>query len=336
MRGRFFRRIAIGFGIFFLFVFVAGWLGAVIFGGGFDRHDRGGFFPLFPLLVVAVIVAFVLVGRTLRRTARPIGDVMEAAGRVAEGDLSARATVGGPPEVRDLAGAFNRMAERLETNEEQRRNLLADVAHELRTPLSVIRGRVEAMLDGIYARSEEHLALIAEETVVMGRLLDDLRLLSNADAGALRLHRERLHPRDLVEATEAAHRAEATERRVTLGTEVESDVPQLDVDRVRIGEVLSNLVTNALRYTPEGGSVTLRAARDGDAVAFEVSDTGAGVPSEEVPNMFDRFTKSAESRGSGLGLAIAKSLVRAHGGEISATSRLGSGTTVRFVLPGAR
>ncbi len=336
MRGRFLRRIAIGFGVFFLFIFVAGWLGAVVFGGGFDRHDRGGFFPLFPLLVIAVIVAFVFLGRTLRRTAGPIGDVMDAAERVAEGDLSARASVGGPSEVRDLAAAFNRMAERLEANEEQRRNLLADVAHELRTPLSVIRGRVEGMLDGVYPRSEEHLSLIAQEAVVMARLLDDLRLVSNADAGALRLHRELLEPHEVVEAAAVAHRADAVGRGVTIGTQIDEGLPQVDADRVRLGEIFANLVTNALRYTPEGGSVTLRATFAGDGVAFEVSDTGAGVPPEEVPHLFDRFTKSAESRGSGLGLAIAKSLVRAHGGDISATSVVGSGTTIRFVLPAAR
>ena len=200
MRGRFFRRIAIGIGLFFLFVFVAGWLGAAFGGGWIGRgDDHRGFFPWFLVFPVLLVLGFVAFGRAIRRTAGPIGGVMDAAGKVTEGDLSARADVQGPADVRDLARSFNRMAERLEANEEQRRNLLADVAHELRTPLSVIRAHVEGMADGIYEPTADHLALIADEASVMGRLLDDLQLLSNAEAGALRLHRERVEPRELLE-----------------------------------------------------------------------------------------------------------------------------------------
>ena len=332
MRGRFFRRIAIGIAVFFAFVFVAGWLGAT-FGGGFHEGRRAGpWFLVFPILLIIGFVAF---GRVVRRTARPIGEVMDAAARVAEGDYTARAKVQGPGDVRDLARAFNRMAERLQTNEEQRRNLLADVAHELRTPLSVIRGRVEGMADGLYEPGGDDLALIGAETTVMARLLDDLQLLSNAEAGALRLHRERLEPGELVETAEAAHRAEAAERGVALRTEVAPDMRTLDVDRVRIGEVLANLVSNALRHTPAGGTVTVGAARDEAGVAFRVTDTGEGIPADELAHVFDRFTRSPESRGSGLGLAIAKSLVQTHGGTISAESEPGRGTTIRFVLPAA-
>jgi len=332
MRGRFFRRIAIGIALFFAFVFVAGWLGAT-FGGGFHEGRRAGpWFLVFPILLIIGFVAF---GRVVRRTARPIGEVMDAAARVAEGDYTARAKVQGPGDVRDLARAFNRMAERLQTNEEQRRNLLADVAHELRTPLSVIRGRVEGMADGLYEPGGGDLALIGAETTVMARLLDDLQLLSNAEAGALRLHRERLEPGELVETAEAAHRAEAAERGVALRTEVAPDMRTLDVDRVRIGEVLANLVSNALRHTPAGGTVTVGAARDEAGMAFRVTDTGEGIPADELAHVFDRFTRSPESRGSGLGLAIAKSLVQAHGGTISAESEPGRGTTIRFVLPAA-
>jgi signal transduction histidine kinase len=330
MRGRFFRRIAIGIALFFLFVFVAGWLGAT-FGGGFHEGRRAGpWFLFFPILLIVGFVAF---GRVVRRTARPIGEVMDAAARVAEGDYTARATVQGPGDVRDLARAFNRMAERLQTNEERRRNLLADVAHELRTPLSVIRGRVEGMADGLYEPGRDDLALIGAETTVMARLLDDLQLLSNAEAGALRLHRERIEPVELIETAEAAHRAEAAERGVTLRTEVAPDMPTLDVDRVRIGEVLANLVSNALHHTAAGGTVTIGVVRDEAGVAFRVTDTGEGIEPDELAHVFDRFARSPESRGSGLGLAIAKSLVQAHGGTISAESEPGRGTTIRFVLP---
>jgi signal transduction histidine kinase len=334
MRGRFVRRIAIGLGIFFVFVFLVGWLGAVFGGGWFDRHEDGGrgFFPWF-LFIPLVILGFWAFGRAVRRTARPIGEVMDAAARVADGDLSARARVQGPPDVRDLASAFNRMAERLERNERQRRDLLADVAHELRTPLSVIRGRVEGMRDGLYEVDGEHLELIERETDVMARLLEDLQLLSNAEAGALPLHRERLDPTELVDAVVAAYRAKADEAGVALETGSDDDVPLLAVDRVRIGEVLSNLVSNALRHTPAGGTVTLRMIHADAGVAFEVADTGEGIPADELATVFDRFAKSPESRGAGLGLAIAKSLVQAHGGSISAASEPGRGTTIRFVLP---
>jgi signal transduction histidine kinase len=332
MRGRFFRRIAIGIAVFFLFVFVAGWLGAA-FGGGFHEGRRGGpWFLLFPILIIVGFVAF---GRVVRRTARPIGEIMDASARVADGDYTARATVQGPGDVRDLARAFNRMAERLQTNEEQRRNLLADVAHELRTPLSVIRGRVEGMADGLYEPGGDDLALIGAETTVMARLLDDLQLLSNAEAGALRLHRERIEPSELIETAEAAHRAEAAERGVTLRTEVAPDMATLDVDRVRIGEVLANLISNALRHTPAGGTVTIGVGRDEAGVAFRVTDTGKGIEPDELAHVFERFARSPESRGSGLGLAIAKSLVQTHGGTISAESEPGRGTTIRFVLPAA-
>jgi signal transduction histidine kinase len=238
--------------------------------------------------------------------------------------------------VRDLARSFNRMAERLEANEEQRRNLLADVAHELRTPLSVIRAHVEGLADGIYEPTADHLALIADETSVMGRLLDDLQLLSNAEAGALRLHRERIEPRELLSSSEATFRAQAAEAGVALVVDAEEDLPVVDVDPIRIGEVVANLVSNALRHTPSGGTITIAAAREGDDVAFRVTDTGEGIPADELAHVFVRFARSAESRGSGLGLAIAKSLVQAHGGTISAESEPGNGTSIRFVLPTAR
>jgi two-component system OmpR family sensor kinase/two-component system sensor histidine kinase BaeS len=336
MRGHFLRRLAIGFGVFFLFVFLIGWLGAALGGGWFDRGgEHRGFFPWFLFFPVLLLIGFVAFGRLIRRTAKPIGDVMDAAGRIADGDLSARARVHGPPDVRNLAGAFNRMADRLERNEQNRRDLLADVAHELRTPLSVIRGRVEGMRDGLYEADGEHLELIEQETDVLARLLGDLQLLSNAEAGALPLHRERLEPTELTDAAVGAYRAQADEAGIALETRSDEEIPRLDVDRVRIGEVLSNLIANAIRHTPAGGTVTVAVARVGEAVRFEVIDTGEGIPPDELPTIFDRFAKSPESRGVGLGLAIAKSLVQAHGGTISAESEPGRGTSIRFVIPSA-
>ena len=328
MRGRFVRRIAIGFGIFFLFVFLIGWLGATMAG-------RAHGFPWFVFVPILLLLGFVAFGRAIRRTARPIGEVMDAAEKITEGDLSARAPAHGPADVRNLAGAFNRMAERLETNERQRRDLLADVAHELRTPLAVIRARVEGMRDGLYEADGEHLELIERETDVMARLLEDLQLLSNAEAGALRLHRERLEPGELVETAADAFATPAGEAGLALETQVALGLPALDVDRVRLGEVLANLLANAVRHTPSGGTITLSASRDPRGVAFAVADTGEGIPADELAQVFDRFAKSPESRGVGLGLAIAKTLVQAHGGAISAESDPGRGTTIRFVLPAA-
>ena len=192
------------------------------------------------------------------------------------------------------------------------------------------------MRDGVYEVDAEHLELIEQETDVLARLLGDLQLLSNAEAGALPLHRERLEPAELVEAAVAAYRAQAGEAGIALETAERGGIPRLDVDRVRIGEVLSNLIANAIRHTPAGGTVTVAVAgaRRGRLVRGRRHGGGAS-PSDELPTVFDRFAKSPESRGAGLGLAIAKSLVQAHGGTISAESEPGRGTTIRFVIPSA-
>jgi two-component system OmpR family sensor kinase/two-component system sensor histidine kinase BaeS len=265
--------------------------------------------------------------------AAPIGEVMEAADRVAGGDYSTRVQVRGPGEVGRLAHSFNQMTERLQANETQRRALLADVAHELRTPLSVIRGNVEGMLDGVYPADERHLAPVLEETTVMARLLDDLQTLSTAEAGVLRLHRERVDPLALAQDTTAALRARADQAGVGLTCRADAPVPEVEVDPVRIGEVLANLLTNAIRHTPRGGSVEVVVAPDPAGVAVSVADTGPGIDPRDLPHVFDRFVKSADSGGAGLGLAIARSLVEAHGGRITATSTPGQGTVLRFVLP---
>jgi signal transduction histidine kinase len=333
LRRHFLRRVVVAAALFFLFVFLAGAFLYHLGSGAGAAGRRSGFVPFG--FVVAVIVV-ILVLRSIRGIARPVGDVMEAAERVASGDYSASVDERGPPEMRRLARSFNEMTERLAANDRQRRDLLADIAHELRTPLSVIRGNAEAILDGLYPADRAHLEPLLEETVVMARLLDDLRLLSTAQAGVLRLHRELVRPTDLVEDAVAAFRAQATERGVRLEAQTAPDLRELDVDRVRIGEVLANLLTNALRHTLSGGSITVSATGGPGPVAFEVVDTGTGIASEDLPHLFDRFVKTADSGGAGLGLAIAKALVEAHGGTISARSELGRGTTMRFELPTGR
>jgi two-component system OmpR family sensor kinase/two-component system sensor histidine kinase BaeS len=298
-------------------------------GGGATRV----FAVILGLLILFVVFVFVL--WAVRRMARPIGEVMDAADRVAAGDYGVRVDEHGWREMRRLARSFNAMTERLGSNEEQRRNLLADLAHELRTPLSVIQGNVEGMLDGLYPGDRGGLEPILEETRVMSRLLDDLEILSRAEAGVLRLHRERTEPGRLVEDAIASSRSEASAADVRLEQRVTPGLPALDVDPVRIGQVFSNMLSNAVRHSPPGTSVEIAAesANEGRAVSFTVRDTGPGIPPEQLPHIFDRFVKSADSGGTGLGLAIAKSLVQAHGGEIEAESEPGTGTTMRFVLP---
>jgi two-component system, OmpR family, sensor histidine kinase BaeS len=289
------------------------------------------------LLAVAVVLLVLvlgvwLVGRSVRRTLGPIGDVMEAADRVADGDYATRVEPRGPGEVRRLGRAFNEMAARLQANEDQRRRLLADVTHELRTPLSVVHGNLEGMADGVYEPDAERLGAVIEQTRVMARLLDDLQTLSTAEAGSLRLERE---PTDL-EALAADVVAAFGPRAAAAGVEVvtEADgVAVLEVDGVRIRQVLENLVTNALRHTPAGGRVAIRLAQVDDAVEIAVADTGPGIPAEQLETVFDRYARSADSGGTGLGLAIARSLVEAHRGSIRAESPPGGGATIRLRLP---
>lgn len=330
MRQHFVRRIVVAAGLFFVLMVLAS---AFVVRALSNDQGAGPRRGLAPIVVVVLVLAIVAVARSVRRMARPVGDVMDAAERVAGGDYAARVEERGPPDMRRLARSFNAMTERLSANEALRRNLLADLAHELRTPLSVIRGNAEGILDGLYPADRAHLEPLLEETVVMARLLDDLQTLSTAAAGVLLLHRERVHPADLIDDAVSAFRLRAAETNVRLEGHVPAELPELDVDPVRIGEVLSNLLTNALRHTPSGGTVTVSAERSGDAVAFAVADTGTGIAAGELPHVFDRFVKTADSGGAGLGLAIAKALVEAHGGSISAESQPGRGTTMRFVLP---
>jgi signal transduction histidine kinase len=335
-RRRFPRRVGLVVAGFLAFVFLAsGFLWKLLWDGGFGpgQAGRGWNGPPFPLLVLGLLAVAFVAGRAVRRMAAPIGEVMEAADRVAGGDYGTRVQVRGPGEVGRLAHSFNQMTERLQANETQRRALLADVAHELRTPLSVIRGNVEGILDGVYPADEAHLAPVLEETAVMARLLDDLQTLSTAEAGVLRLHRERLDPVALARDATAAFRARADRAGVGLECLATAPVPEVEVDQVRIGEVLANLLTNAIRHTPRGGAVRVVVAPDPAGVAVAVADTGPGIDARDLPHVFDRFVKSADSGGAGLGLAIARSLVEAHGGRITAESAPGQGTTMRFTLP---
>jgi len=266
----------------------------------------------------------------LQRVGSPVSDIVEASERVAGGDFGTRIDARGPRFVRTVGLAFNTMTERLEAHDRQRRALMADIAHELRTPLTVIQGRLEGLLDGVYPRDNERLMAVLEETRVLARLVEDLRTFANAEAGILTLQREPtelpLLIRDVVHALAASAGA-------AVRVDAPGDFPALDIDPVRIREVIANLLGNALNYTPQGGSVTIAVRRTHDRVAVSVSDTGAGIAREDLPKIFDRFYKGRASRGSGLGLTIARNLVVAHGGTIRAESEPGRGTTITFDLP---
>lgn len=339
------RGFFLRFAIFFLLLFLLGcggftlffWLLASLLGA--VQLPLNIAFVLRPILLVALVIAIGGLAITLnafRRAVAPVGDLMDAAGRVADGDYSTRVAERGPREVRDLAHAFNSMAARLEENDITRRNLLADVSHELRTPLTVIQGNLEAMLDGIYPLDAAHLQPVLDETRQLGRLIEDLRTLALAEHGVLELRREPTDLATLINETRASFQAEADAAGVNLTADLSAaeNIPNVSVDPSRLREVLDNLVSNALRYTLRGGTVQLRySMADSTHVRVVVSDTGAGIAPDELPHIFERFSKSRDSGGAGLGLAIAKNLVEAHGGTISAESQLDKGTTISFTLP---
>jgi len=303
----------------------------------------------FPMMAVGMAM------RAFRRFAVPLADIMTAADAVAGGDLGVRVPVRGTREFQQLAESFNRMTEELETTDLQRRNLTADVAHELRTPLHIIQGNLEGILDGVYEPTKEHVEATLEETRQLARLVDDLRTLSLAETGQLPLVREPVNVADLLADVITSFSGQAEDGGVTLRTNCppekaalqpvgeRSNVNALTVlgDAGRLDQVLSNLVVNAIRHTPPGGLITLSAIEVAQRVQITVRDTGKGIAAEELPFIFDRFWKGDRARthvggaGSGLGLSIARQLIQAHGGEITVESQPGQGTTFLIDLPRA-
>lgn len=284
------------------------------------------------LFFLALIFGIVRISRNAR-SFWTFADVMQAADRVATGDYSVRVNERGAGDVQQLAVSFNTMVERLAENDAQRRAFFADIAHELRTPLSVVRGTIEAMLDGVYPPDPDHLSPLLDEIAVITRLLEDLQLVATAEAGGLKLYRELVDLGEIDDDLIAAFGPRASAAGITLRAEIPAGI-EVEIDPVRIRQVLENLVSNAIRYTPSGGSVVVSGAIVNQDVVVSVADTGTGMTDEQRSRMFDRFVKSADSGGSGLGLSIAKSLVEAHGGKIWATSTPDGGTTVSFSIPG--
>jgi len=286
----------------------------------------------------ALAVALVLGALLVQGITRPLRQLSAASRSIAAGDLDARVPVRSSDEIGQLAAAFNHMAADLARAEEARRQQAADVAHELRTPLTIIQGHLEALADGIFPADAEVLDPALEQARLLARLVEDLRTLSLAEAGQLALNPVPTSVGGWVSGVVAGFRALAADRDVSLGVEIADDLPPVRVDAGRMAQVLGNLLDNALRHTPEGGQVAVRAARGDGGVVVSVSDTGPGVPPDHLPHLFDRFWRGDPSRsrrtgGSGLGLAIARRIVEAHGGRIWAELVADGGLRVSFRLP---
>jgi signal transduction histidine kinase len=334
------RPLSRRFGCFFGFVILSlcgfFFMAPVLIGfllGQVDFSQLSIRIPYLAGLAVILMAIVFAAAYGLRRLFTPMDDLLYAADRVAEGDYSVQVEERGPREVRSLARAFNNMASRLHQADEQRRNLLADVTHELHTPLTVIQGNLEGMLDGVYPADEANLRSLLNETVMLSKLVEDLRTLALAESGALKLKKEPTDLRMLIRDTAAAFQSQADSAGVTLAVEAVEDLPWLELDPGRIRQVLSNLLANALHYSPSGGVVSIRYTQGDGRALIEVRDTGPGIPAEELAHIFERFYKSADSGGMGLGLAIAKHLVEAHGGALIVNSAPGQGTTMVISLP---
>jgi signal transduction histidine kinase len=280
-----------------------------------------------------------------RQLTAPLRALTEAAQRLTRGK-GEPASAGPVPQVQvcsedeigELAEAFNQMAQSLAHQETLRRNLMADIAHELRTPLSVIRSDVEALLDGVYDPSLENLASLHEETLLLSRLVDDLRALAQAEAGQLRLEPNPSELPALLERVLAGVEGTANAQKQALYLDLPADLPLVDADPQRVRQILANLVSNALRHAADCGQIRISAAPRDGMVQISVVDNGPGISPQDLPHVFDRFWRGSTPRaeGSGLGLAIARELVRAHGGEIWAESEPGQGAAFHFTLPQAQ
>jgi len=283
---------------------------------------------------IALLLTFIL----SRRMMSPIGVLAGVARRLGRGDLSQRVRIQGAGEIASLAQAFNSMAGDLEYAEQLRRNMVADVAHELRTPLSNIQGYLEAIRDGMVEPDAAAIRSLNEETALLSRLVNELQELSLAEAGELKLAYQAEDIAVLIGQAATSWQPQLTAGGISLLLEVPNDLPLVSIDWQRVNEVLHNILENAMAHTRKGGAIRIAASQKGKWVEVSVSDTGEGIPAEDLPHVFERFYRVDKSRaratgGSGLGLTIAKRLIEAHGGTILVQSKLGEGSRFSFTLP---
>jgi two-component system sensor histidine kinase BaeS len=295
---------------------------------------------LFVAVAIGLLIAVGLGFFLSRFITGPLSQLALSAQKVATGDFSQRVSGDSADEVGQLSRSFNSMAEQLEKKEKSRRQLFADIAHELRNPLTVIQGNLEAWRDGVISPTPDQIASVYDETVLASRLITDLRDLSLAEAGQLRLHTTAANLEELVSAGVSGMASRCLEKGVAVVTELQPGLPFVRIDADRIRQVLHNLLDNALRYTPAGSDIRIGAELDGDMVAVHVSDSGSGIAPEDLPHIFDHFHKSDSSghrgySGAGIGLAVVKQLVDAHGGRVWVDSHPGKGTRFSFTLPRA-
>ena len=288
--------------------------------------------------LIGAVIALVL-GIILSRTlTRPIRELTQATHAVSEGDLAQQVPVRSDDELGELAQAFNKMSARLSRSVNARRQMTADIAHELRTPLSLILGHAEAVHDGVLPPTRENFEIIREEATRLEHLVNDLRTLSLADAGELSMQVQVVEPERLLHEVASLYQFQAQKKNVTIELDLSPDIPPIEVDPGRMTQVLTNILDNALRHTPEHRRIVLGGKRSGSMVELSVQDSGPGLQIEDIDRIFERFYRSDASRqrtegGSGLGLAIARSIVQAHGGQVSAESEPGSGLKIVIRLP---
>lgn len=292
------------------------------------------------LLVVVTVIAgsFLLITLLVRQLARPLNELTQASEKIAEGHLEQKVDVNSQDEIGELAQSFNTMSSKLKQSEDLRRQMTADIAHELRTPMSVIQGDLEAVIDGVYPANQETFQSLLEESHRLSRLIDDLRELSLLEAGELTLQRKNTDIKVLVEQLVQAYQIKAEGNGIMLQFNNTDAVSEVEADADRIAQVLRNLISNAIRYTPSGGTVVINLHRNNGELQCTVTDTGPGMSEAEANRVFERFWRADQSRarhsgGSGLGLSISKRLVEAHGGKMWVQTALNQGSTFGFSLP---
>ncbi len=283
---------------------------------------------MFPASIVSSILALFLVVVAvllIRRYVNPLADVIYAARAVADGKFNTRISSEGPQDLRSLSDSFNEMASSLERNDRERRDMFADIAHELRTPLTIIRGRLEGIVDGVYAADSGQVSLALEQTYLLERLVDDLRLLTLAETRQLHFEKKNIDLAQLVQHSIDMFAAQAREKNISLSLEKGNGDFTTELDPQRTEQMIGNLIGNSLRYIPEGSKVWIVLERTADLLRLEINDNGHGVPAEDLPFLFNRFWRKEKSRsrisgGTGLGLAIARQLIEAQGGKIKASN----------------